>query len=453
MITLPQTVALLIRQLESRGHEAFLVGGCVRDALLGRTPSDWDICTSAFPREIRRCFQEFRVVETGLKHGTLTVLADGEPYEITTYRIDGDYSDGRRPDQVRFTDNLQEDLSRRDFTINAMAWHPEKGLIDPFGGIRDLKGGRVRCVGDPRKRFSEDALRIMRAARFSAQLGFRMEPQTEKALFQSLPLLDKVSAERLRVELDKLLCGAAAEAALRAYREVIAHFIPEIRPMFDLDQKNRHHIYTVWEHTLRTISQIPNAAAPRLCALFHDIGKPGSMTVDADGCGHFYQHEVLSEELAGRVMSRLKYDKETRGTVMAVVRSHSIVFRPDGKQARRLLGKLGEERLRLLIDLELADVKSQNPLYCQERVANILAFAEKVEETLAEQQCFSLRRLAVNGTDLLRLGVPQGPEIGRVLNVLLTQVIEETLPNEADALREAALREARLVKRPDGGHG
>lgn len=438
MIRLPEKAALLISQLESHGHEAFIVGGCVRDALLGRAPNDWDICTSASPEEMKRCFSNLRVIETGVKHGTLTVLAEGVPFEITTYRIDGEYSDGRHPDQVLFTSDLREDLSRRDFTINAMAWHPQTGLVDPFGGARDLKRGSIRCVGKPEKRFREDALRIMRAVRFAGQLGFRVDAETERALYQYCPLLDKIAAERMRMELDKLLCGAAAEKALRDYREIIAHFIPEIRPMFGLDQKNRHHIYTVWEHTLRTVSQIPDKPLLRLCAFFHDIGKPGSMTVDEDGCGHFYQHEILSEELTEQAMKRLKYDNDTRETVLAVIRSHSVVFRPDSKQARRLLGKLGEERLRLLIELELADVKSQNPLYREERVANIAAFREKMEEVLTEEQCFSLRHLAINGRDLLCLGIPQGPEIGRILNVLLEQVMEETLPNEPDALKEAA---------------
>lgn len=438
MIRLPEKAALLISQLESHGHEAFIVGGCVRDGLLGRAPNDWDICTSASPEEMKRCFSNLRIIETGVKHGTLTVLAEGEPFEITTYRIDGEYSDSRHPDQVLFTSDLREDLSRRDFTINAMAWHPQTGLVDPFGGARDLKRGSIRCVGKPEKRFREDALRIMRAVRFAGQLGFRVDAETERALYQCCPLLDKIAAERTRMELDKLLCGAAAEKALRDYREIIAHFIPEIRPMFGLDQKNRHHIYTVWEHTLRAVSQIPDKPLLRLCAFFHDIGKPGSMTVDEDGCGHFYQHEILSEGLTEQAMKRLKYDNDTRETVLAVIRSHSIVFRPDRKQARKLLGKLGEERLRLLIELELADVKSQNPLYREERVANISAFREKMEEALAEEQCFSLRHLAINGKDLLCLGIPQGPEIGRILNVLLEQVVEEALPNEPDALREAA---------------
>lgn len=438
MITLPEQVAALIRRLEEYGHEAFIVGGCVRDSLMKRQPNDWDICTSAKPEEMLACFQDFRVLETGLKHGTLTILADGQPFEITTYRIDGDYSDGRHPDQVLFTSDLTKDLSRRDFTINAMAWHPSRGLIDPFGGSGDLKRGCIRCVGEAERRFQEDALRIMRAARFSSQLGFEIEEKTENAMYACLPLLGNVSAERLRTEFDKLLCGPAAGKTLNSYPQVIAALIPEVRPMFGLGQRNRHHIYTVWEHTVHAVSHIPPVPVLRLCAFFHDIGKPGKMTVDEDGCGHFYKHELLSEEIANQVMMRLKYDNCTRETATEIIRNHSIVFCPTPKQARRLLSRLGEENLRMLIELEIADVKSQNPLYREERLANIFSFKETVEEVLAAKECFSLRSLAIGGKDLLALGVPQSPRIGEILNLLLQQVMDEALPNEREALIAAA---------------
>lgn len=438
MITLPEQVARLIRRLEEYGYEAFIVGGCVRDSLMRRKPNDWDICTSAKPEEMLSCFQDFRVLKTGLKHGTLTVLADGQPFEITTYRVDGDYSDGRHPDQVLFTADLTKDLSRRDFTINAMAWHPSKGLIDLFGGAGDLKQGCIRCVGEADRRFQEDALRIMRAVRFSSQLGFEIEEKTESAISACLPLLENVSAERLRVEFDKLLCGPAARKTLICYPQVIAAFIPEVRPMFDLHQRNRHHIYTVWEHTIHAVSNIRPVPALRLCAFFHDIGKPGQMTVDEDGCGHFYKHELLSEEIAEQIMLRLKYDNGTRATVTEIIRNHSVVFCPTPKQARRLLARLGEEKLRMLIELEIADVKSQNPLYCEERLANIFSFEKMVEQVLAAKECFSLRSLSIGGRELLELGIPQGPRIGKILNLLLQQVIDEVLPNERTALITAA---------------
>lgn len=438
MIKIPYQVTSLLKCLEENGHEAFAVGGCVRDSILGRTPGDWDICTSAGPEEMKSCFADFRVIETGLKHGTLTVVIEGQPFEITTYRIDGNYSDGRHPDEVVFTSHLTEDLKRRDFTINAMAYHPEHGLIDPLGGMEDLKHGCIRCVGNADRRFQEDGLRIMRALRFASQLNFEINEKTAASLYSCRHLLKCISAERVRSEFDKLLCGSGAAKVLSEYREIIACIIPEIRPMFELDQRNQYHIYTVWDHTLCAVSHIKNSIELKLAAIFHDIGKPESMTVDEKGIGHFYRHEALSETLAGQIMLRLKYDNRTRETVLSLIRSHSIVFRPSSKQARRLLHRLGEENLRRLIELEYADVRSQNPDYVCERVANIQTFSHVVDEVLKEEQCFSLRHLALNGTDLLSMGFSQGPKIGNVLSALLEQVIEENVANEKEALMKMA---------------
>ncbi len=438
MIKLPQPVTRLIGILEASGHEAFVVGGCVRDSLMDRKPNDWDICTSARPEEMKACFSDFPVIETGLKHGTLTVLMDHRPFEITTYRIDGDYSDGRRPDQVTFTSSLQADLARRDFTINAMAYHPAAGLVDPFGGQNDLRHRIIQCVGTAAERFEEDALRIMRAVRFASQLEFAIEEKTSAALDARLPLLDRVSPERIRIEFDKLLRGPDAMKVLAQYRQIIAHIIPEAEAMFDLDQRNPYHAYTVWDHTLHAVSHVKNTTVLKLAAFFHDIGKPGSMTIGEDGRGHFYKHERLSEELTEQIMRRLKYDNATRITVTILIHNHGIVFRPDPRQARRLLSKLGEERLRLLIELEYADVKSQNPIYTEERVANIQAFSQIVDQVLEAEQCFSLRHMKLQGKDLLSMGLPQGPKIGRVLNALLEQVVEGRLPNEKKALTHAA---------------
>lgn len=434
MIKLPPAVTTLLRRLETSGYEAFVVGGCVRDCLLGKEPADWDICTSARPCELKACFSNFRVIETGLKHGTLTVLLEGQPFEITTYRIDGSYSDGRHPDQVCFTPLLTEDLRRRDFTINAMAYHPSIGVVDPFGGQEDLAKGIIRCVGAAEKRFSEDGLRIMRALRFSSRFGFAIEEKTAGALHSCAQLLQRVSAERIRTEFDKLLAGKGARKVLGAYQDIIACFIPQIRPMFDLDQKNPYHVYTVWDHTLHAVSHIQNTPVLKLAAFFHDIGKPGSMTVGEDDCGHFYKHEVLSETLAEQAMLRLKYDNRTREQVKLLVRNHSTVFRQSEKQARKLLARMGEENLRLLMELERADVKSQNPIYTEERVLNIDAFGTLLDDVLAAKQCFSLRQLAVKGGDLLELGIPQGPEVGKILKTLFEQVLEGRLPNEYDAL-------------------
>lgn len=438
MIKLPEPVSRLMGILEANGHQSFVVGGCVRDSLMDRKPNDWDICTSAQPEEMKACFSDFPVIETGLKHGTLTVLMDRQPFEITTYRIDGDYSDGRRPDQVTFTSNLQADLARRDFTINAMAYHPAAGLVDPFDGQYDLRQQRIQCVGMAAKRFEEDALRIMRAIRFASQLGFEIEEKTAAALRNCLPLLDRVSPERIRIEFDKLLCGVDAMKVLAQYRQVIAHIIPEAAAMFDLDQRNPYHVYTVWDHALHAVSHVKNTVALKLAAFFHDIGKPGSMTIGEDGRGHFYKHERLSEALTEQIMRRLKYDNATRVTVTTLIHNHGIVFRPDPKQARKLLSRLGEELLRLLIELEYADVKSQNPIHTEERVANIQAFSQIVDQVLEAEQCFSLRHMELRGKDLLSMGLSQGPEIGKVLNALLDQVVEGQLPNEKQALEHAA---------------
>lgn len=438
MIKLPVHVEALINILESNGHQAFVVGGCVRDSLISRIPNDWDICTSATPKETIRCFKDFKVIETGLQHGTVTVLICDEAFEITTYRIDGDYSDGRHPDSVTFTDQIHEDLARRDFTINAMAYNPGFGLVDPFGGQADLAAGLIRCVGNPVTRFSEDSLRILRAVRFASQLGYFIENSTVSSMYQCVPLLKRVAAERIRTEFEKLLCGPDAFRVLDEYREIIAAFIPEIRSMFDLDQQNDYHIYDVWIHTLHVVSHIPADTILRLIAFFHDIGKPGTMTVTEENWGHFYGHERHSADIGDRIMRRLHYDNHTRETISAVIDAHKIVFQPTEKHARRCLNKLGEYRLRMLIELELADVKSQNPKYSLERVENIMAFSENLDKVLAAKQCFSIKHLAINGSDLLKIGIPQGPEIGRILKLLLEQVIEGNLPNDRSSLLNAA---------------
>lgn len=471
MIRLPENVKNLISVLQEAGYEAFAVGGCVRDSLLGREPNDWDLCTSATPDEMKsvfgdaavmarlceaaanesackagaantedveRCSHGIKIIETGLQHGTLTALLNGEAFEITTYRIDGDYSDGRRPDEVTFTSRIEDDLARRDFTINAMAYNDGAGLVDPFGGQADLAEGLLRCVGEPEKRFTEDSLRILRGIRFASQLDYVIENSTADAMYKCLPLLKRVAAERVRVEFDKLLCGPAASKTLREHRDIIADFIPEIRPMFDLDQKNDYHIYDVWEHTLHVVENIPAEPVLRLAAFFHDIGKPETMTVTDEDWGHFYGHEAAGAEITNSIMRHLKYDNETREDVVKVIDAHKIIFQQTQRHARRCLAKLGEPRLRMLIELELADVKSQNPALTEGREENILAFGKLVDEVLAAEQCFSIRHLAVGGRDLMEAGIPQGPEIGRVLKQLLEQVIEEKLPNEREALLEAA---------------
>ena len=502
-INLPEKVNILIKHLESCGYEAFAVGGCIRDSIMGREPNDWDLCTSASPDEMKTCFagfmwqpattaesgssdsagaeitvpassgtetsvatRECKIIETGLQHGTLTVLLDGEAFEITAYRIDGEYSDGRHPDEVAFTRSLEEDLARRDFTVNAMAYNDTVGLVDPFGGQKDLAAGILRCVGEPARRFTEDSLRILRCIRFASQLDYIIENSTSAAMYECLPLIDRVAVERIRVELEKLLCGPAAIKVLREHRDIIAHIIPEIRPMFDLDQKNTYHVYDVWEHTLHVVENIPADSLLRLMAFFHDIGKPPTMTVmpndrydpvvsenpeltgpgnpTAPGTaypewGHFYGHEAAGAEITKTVLRRFKFDNYSRDTICNVIDAHKIVFQPTERHARRLLHRLGEEQLRMLIQLELADVKSQNPVYTDERAENILAFESALDAVLAAEQCFSMKHLAISGRDLIELGVPQGREIGRILNALLDQVVDGTLINDRDALIMQAL--------------
>ena len=482
-INLPEKVNILIKHLESCGYEAFAVGGCIRDSIMSRTPNDWDLCTSASPDEMKTCFagfmwqpattaesgssdsagaeitvpassgtetsvatRECKIIETGLQHGTLTVLLDGEAFEITTYRIDGEYSDGRHPDEVAFTRSLEEDLARRDFTVNAMAYNDTVGLVDPFGGQKDLAAGILRCVGEPARRFTEDSLRILRCIRFASQLDYIIENSTSAAMYECLPLIDRVAVERIRVEFEKLLCGPAAVKVLREHRDIIAHIIPEIRPMFDLDQKNTYHVYDVWEHTLHVVESIPADPLLRLMAFFHDIGKPPTMTVvpndnpDFPEWGHFYGHEAAGTEITKAVLRRLKFDNYSRDTICNIIDAHKIVFQPTERHARRLLHRLGEEQLRMLIQLELADVRGQNPVYTDERVENIGAFESALDAVLAAEQCFSMKHLAINGRDLIELGVPQGREIGIILNALLDQVVDGELINDRDALMMQALK-------------
>ena len=461
--TIPEGAKRIIEKLNECGHSAYIVGGCVRDMMLSRTPNDWDICTSAKPEEVMGVFGaknqnaneggetanrvneinsdqiRYKVIPTGLKHGTVTIHMS-ESYEVTTFRVDGAYTDSRHPDSVEFISSVEDDLARRDFTINAMALsHAGRhaGLVDPFGGMDDLEKGIIRCVGDPEKRFSEDALRILRCIRFAAQLGFEIEEKTAAAMTKLAPLLDNIAAERIRVEFDKLLCGKGALEVLKTHRQVIAQFIPEAATMFDLDQENPFHLYDVWMHTLHAVDSIPPEPVLRLAAFFHDIGKPPCKVV-ADGWGHFYGHEKTGADMTNEIMHRLKYDNATRHTVVRLIDKHGIVFNPAGKQAGRLLHKLGEADLRRLIRLERADVSAQHPDYVKERLENIDAFEKKVDDLIAADQVFQMRDLAIDGHDLISIGITEGKVIGKIKRLLLEKVIDGELENEPDALIEEA---------------
>ena len=421
----------VLRRLESAGHQAYLVGGCVRDLLRGVTPHDCDITTSARPEEVLALFEGF-AIPTGLQHGTVTVREGGEHFEVTTFRADGVYSDHRRPDSVTFSESLQEDLQRRDFTVNAMAMDLRGQLHDLHGGAEDLKKGIIRCVGEPRKRFEEDALRIMRGLRFAAVLGFAIEEETAAAMERCAPLLRHIAAERLREEMEKLLVGDAAAEILLRFAGIFGVFLPEILPCVGFDQRNFHHLYDVWEHTARSVAAAPKDALLRWTMLLHDLGKPDCFTVDESGVGHFYGHDALGAELAAQITARLRFDKKTASRVELLIGRHMRQIEPTEKAVGRALRQLGEEALRQLLQVKRADAAACHPDYAWQTQA-LDAVEAVLEQLLAKDACFTLRDLAVDGHDLMALGL-QGREIGRTLDRLLDRVAAGELENEKEKL-------------------
>ena len=432
MWELPAQVNTALARLHDAGYEAYIVGGCVRDRIMGRVPKDYDVTTSALPEQTAAVFAGERVIETGMKHGTVTVLLDGEPLEITTFRIDGTYSDSRHPDAVTFTPSLREDLARRDFAMNAMAYSPETGLVDPFGGQTDIAGKLIRCVGEPEQRFREDALRILRALRFSAVLGFPIEPETAAALRAEAPLLKNISAERVFSELKQLLCGPAVRRVLLDYPDVLGAVLPEILPMRGFDQRNPHHCYDILEHTAAAVEAIPAEPALRLAALLHDAGKPECFFIGEDGIGHFYGHPKVSARIAEDVLDRLRSDKATKERVTTIVLNHGLLIEDNEKSVRRALHKLGTKRFFDLLAMMRADNLGQSA-----ELRWIQGYYDRLEEIakeiLANEACFSLKDLAVRGSDL---GLPPGPAVGKALNTLLEAVMDGNVPNERAALLE-----------------
>ena len=436
---LPQAAQVLER-LEAAGYEGYLVGGCVRDLLLGRIPADWDMTTSARPEDVLALFEGF-ALPTGLQHGTVTVRLDGASFEVTTYRVDGTYGDHRHPDSVSFTGDLSEDLRRRDFTVNAMAMDRRGHVVDPLGGQADLRRGVIRAVGDPTRRFSEDALRILRAVRFSAALGFPVEAETDRAVHAMAGQLRAVAAERIRTELLKLICGADAARVLLAYPDVIGVFLPEILPAVGCDQKNYHHCYDVWEHTARALGAVKAESVLRMTMLLHDLGKPGCMTLDEAGVGHFKGHAAASCALAAIALRRLRFDNASAERILTLVKWHDVTIEPTRRAVRRLMNKLGAEAAAQLLQVKRADNLAQAPAY-RGRQQEIDVLEGLLQELIAEDACFSLKQLAVNGRDLLALGCA-GREVGQALDFLLREVLEERLPNEKAALLAALDRERR----------
>ena len=422
----------ILRALEQAGYQAVLVGGCVRDALLGKAPHDYDAASSAQPEEILSACRAFRCVPTGLAHGTVTVINQGLPVEVTAFRREGAYSDHRHPDQVNYTSSLEEDLARRDFTINAMAWDLSGKLIDPFGGREDLARKTVRCVGEPDRRFQEDALRVLRGLRLAAQLEFSLEPETAGALRRSIPLLSYVAWERIQVEFLRLLCSPGAETVLLDFPEAVCQVVPELRPSVGFDQRNPHHCYDVYTHCVKALSHVRPERALRLAALLHDVGKPACFTLDGDGVGHFYGHEGESARQAERIAVRLRLDNQTKERVVTLVARHGLQIEPTPRVVRRWLRRLGPELFFHLLELERADGKACAPGPAPE--ADRCAQAESLaRELLAQRPCLTLKELAVNGRDALEAGL-SGPDIGRALNCLLDQVAVGDLPNDRAAL-------------------
>ena len=432
-IQIPEKVNRIIGTLTFAGYEAYAVGGCVRDALLGREPSDWDITTSASPREVKRLFP--RTVDTGIRHGTVTVMMGKESFEVTTYRVDGVYEDGRHPSEVHFTKSLLEDLKRRDFTINAMAYNEETGLVDEFDGIGDLKRGLIRCVGDAGERFTEDALRMMRAVRFSAQLGFELEEDTRRAIRELCRNLEKVSAERIQAELVKLLVSPHPERIRDAYELGITKVIlPEWDAMEGVEQNTPHHKYTVAEHTVRALKNVKRDKILRLTMLFHDMGKPQAKTTDENGRDHFKGHALISEEIARKVMHRLKFDNDTIRNVSRLVCYHDYRMEATPKNVRRAMNRIGVELFPYYLAVRLADVKAQSPYRRREKLENIIAVRELYRKALLEDQCVTLRQLAVSGRDLMNLGMKPGRELGAMLSELLEYVIDDPERNRKEIL-------------------
>ena len=431
-----------LERLEQAGFEAWFVGGCVRDSLLGLSPGDWDVATSALPEETAACFAGLPQVDAGKKHGTVAVVLSGQLVEITTYRVDGAYSDSRHPDGVAFSPRLEDDLSRRDFTVNAMAWHPRRGLVDPFGGREDLSRRMLRCVGDPRRRFGEDALRVLRCLRFASQLGFSIQRETGRALWEFEGPLLTLSAERVREELTKLLCGENAPQVLREYSGVFFPLLPELEPMCGCTQETPYHCYTVWEHTLHVVEKAPRTPTLRWAALLHDSGKPPAKFFEG-GVAHFYGHAKLSAQRAESLLARLRFSTRDRERVVSLVAAHSQALPFSEKRLKKLLSAQGPQWVGELLDLMAADNSGKQPGIGPGRLAQVAQARSLVEEILRREDCLSLKALAVKGGDLLDLGCPPGPLVGEILQRLLDQVLEGSLPND----REALLKRARSLLR------
>ncbi len=432
-IKLPNKVSQIIKTLQAHGYEAYAVGGCVRDSILGREPDDWDITTSATPQETKQLFH--KTFDTGIEHGTITVLLDKDAFEVTTYRVDGKYEDSRHPSEVTFTRSLREDLLRRDFTINAMAYNDTEGLVDIFGGMEDLKNQTIRCVGNARARFGEDALRILRAVRFAAQLGFEIAEDTKQGIRELAPTLANISAERIQVELIKMLVSPNPGLLRMAYELGITKVIlPEFDAMMETEQETPHHCYSVGEHTLRSIELVRADKVLRLTMLLHDVAKPKMKIVDETGRAHFKMHDLEGAQVAKAILRRLKFDNDTMNKVTRLVQFHDYRMDAKPRLVRRAMNKIGEDLFSEYLEVRMADTLAQSEYKREEKLANLRDIRACYEEILEHQQCVSLKDLAVTGSDLIADGMEPGKEIGAVLAELLEKVIEQPELNEKEIL-------------------
>lgn len=441
-INLPAGAQQILTTLASNGYKAYIVGGCVRDSLLGISPKDWDICTSALPDEVEKCFADRRIIETGLKHGTVTVVMSDGQYEVTTFRVDGNYTDNRRPDSVKFVTDIKLDLARRDFSINAMAYNDVDGLIDPYHGASAIANKRLECVGNAADRFSEDGLRIMRALRFSSTYGFIIDANTSEAIHNYAHLLDNIAVERINVELCKLLKGNNVLNVLLEFPDIIATIIPEMEPCIGFNQNNKYHCYSVYDHIAHAVANYHgDDTCTNVALLLHDIGKPQCYSEDENG-GHFYGHGVPSCALAQSVVQRLKFDKQSQQDITELVLYHDAVIEPTYRTVKRWLNKIGETQFLRLMDIRLSDILAHSPGTQESRIQRRDETICIARQIIEEKQCFSLKDLAISGNDIMAtLNVPQGERVGELLKIALNAVIDGVVENERDKITDYLSRE------------
>jgi tRNA nucleotidyltransferase (CCA-adding enzyme) len=436
-IVFPNNVGYIIEKLNLSGFEAFIVGGCVRDSILGRVPNDWDITTNALPEEIKKIFG--KTYDTGIKHGTVSVAIDNEYIEVTTYRIDGEYSDYRRPDSVEFTSSLREDLARRDFTINAIAYHPKEGIVDYFDGLKDLEYCLIRAVGDANQRFYEDALRMLRAIRFSAQLGFNIEKATYAAIIKNSSLILNISNERIRDELNKVLISPNPMYFDYLYQtKLLEHIIPEFMVCYHTEQNNPYHVYNVADHILHTVEHVENSSILRWTMLLHDIGKPLKKTTDLKGIDHFYGHQQTSAELAVSILNRLRFDRETIKKITKLIFNHDLDIFDSEKSIRKVVSKVGEDSFIELLEVQKADAMGQNRIYLDKRILKLDNIKKIYNEIRNSNQCLDKKNMAINGHDLILIGIEPGKTMKNMLEYLFECVLENPELNEKQKLIDLA---------------